>query len=169
MPCGREHEVFGQIAPKPRPCAISAHHPTEPVYRERQVWGMKSRSRDQGRTAVVGFESGPLLTIRALRLLGQVLRPAPCLIETFGAFPRAGRHYPAWLRSNQRPPLSQRSRSCHPGRAARRISIHSGVTPGRVASSTRASPFVWVTQGITAGASPSSGWQANSRRMPLGS
>jgi len=28
---------------------------------EWQVWGMKTRSRDQGRTAGVGFESGPLL------------------------------------------------------------------------------------------------------------
>jgi hypothetical protein len=78
-------------------------------------------------------------------------------------------HYPSRLRSNQWPPLPQRSCACHPGSAARRISIHSGVTPGRVASSSRASAFVWVTQGITAGASPSSGWQANSRRMPLGS
>jgi hypothetical protein len=47
---------------------------------------MKSGSRDQGRTAVVGFESGPLLMIRALRLLGQVLsertRLAPSCLET---------------------------------------------------------------------------------------
>ncbi len=57
----------------------------------------------------------------------------------------------------------------HPGSTARRISIHSGVAPGRVASSSRASAFVCVKQGITVGASPSSGWQANSRRMPLGS
>jgi hypothetical protein len=56
-----------------------------------------------------------------------------------------------------------------PGNAARRSSIHSGVTPGRVSSSVRASAFVWVMQAITAGASPSSGWQANSRRMPFGS
>jgi hypothetical protein len=41
------------------------------------------------------------------------------------------------------------------------------MTPAKVASSSRASAFVWMTQGITAGASPSSGWQANSRRMPL--
>ena len=53
-------------------------------------------------------------------------------------------------------------RFSHPGSAARRFSIHSGVTPGRVSSSARASAFVWVMQGITAGVSPSSGWQANS-------
>ena len=53
--------------------------------------------------------------------------------------------------------LEQRSRFCHPGSAASHISIHSGVTPGSVTSSSRASAFVWVTQGITAGASPSSG------------
>jgi hypothetical protein len=86
------------------------------------------------------------------------VRPAPNPIEAFGAFARAGRHHPAWRRSNQRPPLSQRSRSYHPGSAARRISIHSGVMPGKVASSSRACAFVWVTQGITMGASPSSGW-----------
>jgi hypothetical protein len=77
--------------------------------------------------------------------------------------------YPAWLRSSQRPLLSQRSRYCHPGSAARRFSVRSGVTSGKVTSSARASAFVWVTQGITAGVSPSSGWQTNSRRMPLGS
>ena len=57
----------------------------------------------------------------------------------------------------------------HFGSAARRVSIQSAVAPGKVASSSRASAFVWMTHGITAGASPSSGWQANSRRMPLGS
>jgi enoyl-CoA hydratase len=83
--------------------------------------------------------------------------PAPSLIEACGGLSAGGATSPAWLRSSQRPPLSQRSRSCHPGSAARRLSIHSGVTPDRVASSSRPSAFVWVKQGITAGASPSIG------------
>ena len=67
------------------------------------------------------------------------------------------------LRSSKKAVAKVRSR--HPGSAARRLSNHSGVSPGRVSSSARASAFVWVMQGITAGASPSSGWQANSSRF----
>src|SRR5207247_7628830 len=45
----------------------------------------------------------------------------------------------------------------HPGSADRRSSIHSCVAQGRLASSARASAFVWAMQAITAGISPSSG------------
>jgi hypothetical protein len=65
--------------------------------------------------------------------------------------------------------LLRRGQADHSGNPARRFSIHSGVAPGKVVSSERASALVWVMQGITAGASPSSGWQANLRRIPLGS
>jgi hypothetical protein len=42
---------------------MAAYHPTAPILAEdeRALWGMKSGSRLQDRTAVVGFESGPWL------------------------------------------------------------------------------------------------------------
>ena len=116
---------------------------------------------------------GPCRSWCSARIYGQreifCVGPLPPSLKQ-GDFPRARRRYPPdCAPTSNQPLLSQRGRSCHPGSAARRISIHSGVTPGRVASSSRACVFVWVTQEITAGASPSSGWQANSSRMPLGS
>jgi hypothetical protein len=97
---------------------------------------------------------------------------APSLMETFEGLSAGGTTLPrvASLQpaaTNRR--VWQRGRSRYPGSAASRFSIHSGVTPGRVSSSAWAFAFVWVMLGITAGVSPSSGWQANSRRMPLGS
>ena len=80
------------------------------------------------------------------------------------AYPKPVEHAPVGERA-----LPHRSPFDHSGNAARRFSIHSGVTLGKVASSERVSAFVCMMQGITAGASPSSGWQANSRRIPLGS
>ena len=44
-----------------RRSALHHSHPHPDGVNERPEWGMKTRSRGQGRTAGVGFESGPLL------------------------------------------------------------------------------------------------------------
>ena len=122
-----------------------------------------SKGASTGRTGGRGKSSASLSPLTAAKTRAEPYRDVRGFSAGGTTWPSPG------FAPIQRPSLSQRSRPCHPGSAARRISIHSGVAPGRLASSSRASAFVWVTQGITAGASPSSGWQANSRRMPLGS
>jgi len=56
---------FGEaVVGSSKPAGTPASYPIEPILRRAREWllrGMKSSSRRQGRTSVVGFESGPWL------------------------------------------------------------------------------------------------------------